>query len=158
MPYVTFGHCDLSTQNDSDSKHMGLLLNYDDRLYRPRPLDRYYYDALSDDKMQDRDRSQVVTRELLKKEFIREGIVAEGTTKWPYLVVNQLWVWVIDDGKRSSRTFVFIHPRTLLICPVFQVPSSLHRRIERMISMMIMISSFVGFWITYLTAYMRHLA
>lgn len=56
--------------------------------------------------MNDRDMSQVVTRGLLKQKMSKSQPI-QGP-KWPYLTVDQLWVWVIDDGMRkSSNLLVF---------------------------------------------------
>lgn len=100
MPYITLGYCDMSEQSKTATKYTELSKVYTGSLlHGPRSLDRFYYNALADDKMKDRDRSQVVTRGLLKEDLIAEGMVVDRNTKWPYLTVDQLWVWVIDDSE-----------------------------------------------------------
>jgi hypothetical protein len=70
-------------------------------VHRTRTLDEFYYDTLHD--TTDRDKDQVVWRHLrpLKKwkEEWKEGDPIH------ILRVDQLWVWVIDEGKfHKSRT------------------------------------------------------
>jgi len=68
-------------------------------LHGTRTLDQYYYySPLAD--TEDRDSSQVVTRYLdnLDPENPRDR-KAEEATSWEILNVDQLWLWVIDEGK-----------------------------------------------------------
>jgi hypothetical protein len=97
-------------------------------LHGSRSLDRFYYNALSQEKMDERDRSQVVTRGLLGKDGAPEG------TQWPYLTVDQLWIWVVDEGRYCYVSASFDMPaahctNTLQILDTI-ITSSTHREDE----------------------------
>ncbi|KAI0171111.1 hypothetical protein BJ166DRAFT_212861 [Pestalotiopsis sp. NC0098] len=97
-PYITLGYCHAQKRKNPDTRYKKLSGSYvGSILHGPRSLDRFYYNALQDDKMDERDRSQVVTRRLLEKDFVKEGVVQRGISEWPYITVDQLWVWVIDE-------------------------------------------------------------
>ncbi|KAF7902233.1 hypothetical protein EAF00_002136 [Botryotinia globosa] len=104
MPYITFGSCH---QRDTETKiyidppesrkgYNNLMEVYKDKvIHGTRSLDQFYYHSLEE--MTTRDRSQVVTRSFFD---IKNGdTVPESQRTWPYLVVDQLWLWIIDEGK-----------------------------------------------------------
>lgn len=104
MPYIAFGSCH---QKPTEAKmcidppasrksYNDLMEVYKDKvIHGTRSLDQFYYHSLVD--MPLRDRSQVVTRSFLK---IKNGdSVDKSEVTWPYLVVDQLWLWIIDEGK-----------------------------------------------------------
>lgn len=67
------------------------------RIHGTRSLDQFYYHSLSPSERLRRDENQVVTRLFLGKEN-GDG-VPEGTNSWPFLTVDQLWLWIIDERK-----------------------------------------------------------
>ena len=68
--------------------------------HKTRSLDQFYYHSLSGNDIKGRDENQVVTRYLIG------GKNGDGVDRsrpwWPILGVDQLWLWVIDDGKLTS--------------------------------------------------------
>ncbi|KAF7533847.1 hypothetical protein G7054_g6717 [Neopestalotiopsis clavispora] len=128
-PYVTFGHCYPAGEKASNPKNAVLREQYKGRiLHGPRSLDRFYYNALTPNEMDKRDISQVVTRRLLNLEM-GDPLPKEGQ-EWPYLTVDQLWVWVIDNGKPSCTAAALRRPKSLaeiFVCPETIISSSTHR-------------------------------
>lgn len=114
MPYITFGNCyrenELAKDNGERSseqnhrqteierqmKYQQLLNAYDDKIiHGTRSLDQFYYHSLPD--MKDRNKNQVVTRSFLGGKH--GNGVTDNVECWPILTVDQLWLWVIDEGK-----------------------------------------------------------
>lgn len=64
-------------------------------LHVPRTLDQFYYHSLGDTDRRDGD--QVIYRQQKK------GLKKTRTNPTQYMIcmVNQLWLWVVDDGKIS---------------------------------------------------------
>jgi hypothetical protein len=60
-------------------------------VHSSRTLDRYYYSSLQ--KIEERDRSQVVTRYFTERKDVKPWI----------LRVDQLWLWVIDESTYESK-------------------------------------------------------
>ncbi|TGO08593.1 hypothetical protein BTUL_0201g00070 [Botrytis tulipae] len=104
MPYITFGSChqrDTKTKiyidpPESRKSYNNLMEVYKDKvIHGTRSLNQFYYHCLAD--MPTRDQSQVVTRSFLD---IKNGdTVPESQITWSYLVVDQLWLWIIDEGE-----------------------------------------------------------
>ncbi|ETS81870.1 hypothetical protein PFICI_06872 [Pestalotiopsis fici W106-1] len=95
-PYVTFGYCYSQNEKSNRERHKELLEKYKGRiLHGPRSLDRFYYNTLPQPEMDERDQSQVITRGLLNLKM--GDPFPKVFRKWPYLTVDQLWVWVIDE-------------------------------------------------------------
>ncbi|KAK6084042.1 hypothetical protein SCUP515_01737 [Seiridium cupressi] len=74
--------------------HERLMDSYKERIiHGSRSLDQFYYSSLKD--MVSRDRNQVVTRSFLKRQN-GDG-VPHKDPKWPYLAVDQLWLWATEE-------------------------------------------------------------
>lgn len=70
-----------------------------------RSLDQFYYHSLGRDDIQTRDENQVVTRYLIGS---RNGEGVDSSRDWwPILGVDQLWLWVIDDGMVLGLCYTF---------------------------------------------------
>ncbi|KAI0895375.1 hypothetical protein F4806DRAFT_469061 [Annulohypoxylon nitens] len=97
MPYIRFGECFRKKDegNPASFKRYQELMASSDRIHGTRSLDQFYYHSLSPLERLRRDENQVVTRLFLGKEN-GDG-VPEGTNSWPYLTVDQLWLWIIDE-------------------------------------------------------------
>lgn len=84
------------TEIDRPTKYKQLLSAYKGKMvHGTRSLDQFYYHSLPD--MKDRNKNQVVTRSFLGG---KHGNGVKGDAEcWPILTVDQLWLWVIDEGK-----------------------------------------------------------
>jgi hypothetical protein len=96
MPYLTFATYPLK----QTSNYTALLSTYSKTaIHRFRTLDESYYQFTSDDADKERERrnkDQVVTRKLFKGDL-------EEVASWDLIGVEQLWLWIVDDGKAVSR-------------------------------------------------------
>ncbi|KAI1174739.1 hypothetical protein F4777DRAFT_552834 [Nemania sp. FL0916] len=95
MPYLTFGYC---YRKDSKFKpyetYSKLMDAYKDKIiHGTRSLDQFFYNALPE--TDERDKNQVFTRSWFGVDN-GQG-VPDSAKRWPYLAVDQLWLWVIDD-------------------------------------------------------------
>lgn len=83
--------------NESLQKYNALLKYYEKKtIHGTRSLDQFFYNSVSDTDMDDRDQNQVFTRSFFDA---RNGDgVHEDHKTWPFLAVDQLWLWVIDEG------------------------------------------------------------
>lgn len=97
MPYLTFARYP-SPQNTDYER---LLEAYSrTAIHGLRTLDESYYQFGSKDgetERRRRNKDQVVTRK-------RYGDALEGEVSWDLVGIEQLWLWVIDSGKRESRS------------------------------------------------------
>lgn len=91
MPYIAFGRCYSDPRSDPSKKtYEQLKAAYRGKtIHGSRSLDQFYYRSLSD--VSKRNKSQVATRYLVKE--------LGKSPDWPILTVDQLWLWVVDEGK-----------------------------------------------------------
>jgi hypothetical protein len=103
MPYITFGRWYRETTEASGHKPKYSKYDKLTDLYKGKPihesrtLDQFYYQSAD---VTDRNADQVVTKALLDKEAIKSA------ESLPILTVDQLWLWVIDEGGSSLAFFL----------------------------------------------------
>ena len=92
---------------DAKSEYETLLNAYEGQVVHGSPtLDEAYYhfgpDKASQDSRRHRNKDQVVTKTLSAKQNQEPQVNPEqrreGQRQWPLLRVNQLWIWIIDNG------------------------------------------------------------
>ncbi|KAI1419254.1 hypothetical protein F5Y12DRAFT_278246 [Xylaria sp. FL1777] len=95
MPYVTFGYCyQRGKKSEFHNKYEELMEAYKAKtIHGTRSLDEFYYSSLPE--MDERNQNQVVTRSFFGTPNGKG--VPQGHQQWPYLAVDQLWLWVIDE-------------------------------------------------------------
>lgn len=98
MPYITFGECYAEHDNIPwRTRYEDLIKAYSEKgsiIHRSRSLDEFFYHSLSN--MSERNADQVATRYLNEGKRGRE---LENLNGWQILRVDQLWLWVIDEGQ-----------------------------------------------------------
>jgi hypothetical protein len=98
MPYLTFA----TYPHKQSSSYQALLRTYSKAaIHRFRTLDESYYQFSSDDADKERERrnkDQVVTRKLFNDDL-------EEAVSWDLIGVEQLWLWIFDDGKIISSGY-----------------------------------------------------
>lgn len=123
MPYITFGKSyPEGVQVPSHRKYEDLIKVYKEKMiHGSRSLDQFYYDSLPN--LSDRDAGQVVTRYLTGGKRQHE---VQKLKDWPFLTVNQLWLWVIDESrclsisKTSVSANVHVQRQLLRALPIDQ--------------------------------------
>ncbi|ETS77830.1 hypothetical protein PFICI_09892 [Pestalotiopsis fici W106-1] len=85
---------DMDQNKKNLAKYDQLIETYKEKtIHGTRSLDQFFYNSLPD--MDVRDQNQVFTRSFFK---VRNGDgVPQDQQIWPYLAVDQLWLWVIDE-------------------------------------------------------------
>lgn len=129
MPYLTLGnyrpekreHSRRGSDIDTDASKEHTNPNISQRLrpitHRPLTLDQYYYPTLID--TDSRDKDQVLSRYLDAKameahrEHDSEGTLTASTTTSQsgieakhsanILIVDQIWMWIVDESKSTQR-------------------------------------------------------
>jgi hypothetical protein len=119
MPYLTLGDYDPQNAARQSLSRRGVIKDNDfmgrrDSKYishSPLTLDQYYYPGISDTSY--RDDNQVLSKYLEKHQ--EKPVIAasrthprSGAGKKQILMVDQLWIWIIDDRMSSRSTGVMI--------------------------------------------------
>lgn len=94
----------------------GYLHNDPMHLHPRRTLDQFYYHMLGEEELEKRDQDQVVYRWMMKKKQMKDHVNEQNgamksapeprkekkPTDPKVIMVDQLWLWVIDESKNSS--------------------------------------------------------
>ncbi|CAD6442463.1 4cecb410-8850-4ae9-86e2-1cd6439bea72 [Sclerotinia trifoliorum] len=109
MPYLTIGTYisgedkSATTANHLDSDKSTKERNSREVIHEPITLDQYYYPTIANTSARDND--QVLSKFLQSKRKQHEGVKQLGTmTKKKILIVNQLWIWIIDEKTIITAT------------------------------------------------------
>jgi hypothetical protein len=101
MPHIILGMKYTKTQNDAarklrewEDKENWLKTTYGREVYHSRTLDEFYYYAAKHTEQRDCD--QIVTK-FIDKQLQRKP--DQRGESFEILRVDQLWLWVIDEGK-----------------------------------------------------------
>jgi hypothetical protein len=153
MPYITFGLChrkpspppkknedeatrlnvEVAKENPIDPKRARAVLERYEHLMKSfekqtihgmRSLDQFVYNSLHD--IDDRDQNQVFTRSFYRSQN-GDG-VPENRLSWPFIAVDQLWLWVIDEGNLISNPETKHGANGPLFCLETILTSSTHRK------------------------------
>jgi hypothetical protein len=101
MPYIILGSKYTKTQSDAartphdwEDKDKWLKKAYPSEVYHSRTLDQFYYYAA--EHTEERDCDQIVTK-FIDKQLQRKP--DQRGKSFEILRVDQLWLWVIDEGR-----------------------------------------------------------
>lgn len=99
--------------NSPESKREGLqqsvsskYLDHDPPLHPRRSLDQFYYSSLSDTR--ERDADQTVSKWTGSQSKIAEDGRDEAERDSLIVMVDQLWVWVLNERKFLYRCLIFV--------------------------------------------------
>ena len=114
MPYVTLGEIESQRTSEPtnqykiekirDQPEFFQSQHFEEVIHKPLTLDQFYYPTIED--TTHRDLSQVVSRFLKSSADNKAGKLQQTVLepeKLKILLVDQLWLWIVDESKTNYR-------------------------------------------------------